>query len=98
MSGVLLALGCSLAFFASYVMGCVLHGDFTLQRTFTPAVWDAQMSLTLLHITVSVPGCFTSFILETCYDIATEKPLVTRLDLPGVLAEPSIWHRGSRLP
>ena len=33
--------------FASYVMGCVLHGDFTLQRTITPAVLDAQMNLTL---------------------------------------------------
>ena len=30
-------------------MGCVLHGDFTLQRTITRAVLDALMNLTLSH-------------------------------------------------
>ena len=97
-SRVLLALGYSLASFASYVMGCVLHGDFTLQRTITPAVLDAWMSLTPSLITMCVPGCITSFILETCYDIATKKLLVTRLDHPGIPATPSIWYCGSRLP
>ena len=68
---VLLALGYSLASFASYVMGRVLHGDFTLQRTIKYAVLDAQMNLTPSHITMSVPRCTTFFFLETCYDIAT---------------------------
>ena len=35
------ALVYSLASFASSVVGCVLHGDFTLQRAITPAVLDA---------------------------------------------------------
>ena len=30
----------------------------------TPAVLDAQMSLTLTLITMSVPGCITSFYLS----------------------------------
>ena len=42
-------------------MGCVLNGDFTLQRTITLGVLDAQMNLTLSLITMSVPGCITSF-------------------------------------
>ena len=54
-------LDCLLASFASYVMGCVLNGDFTLQRTITLAVLDAQMNLTLSLITMRVPGCITSF-------------------------------------
>ena len=45
-------------------MGFLLHSDFTLQRTITLAVLDAQMSLTLWHITMSVPGCITSLILS----------------------------------
>ena len=36
--------------------------------------------------------------LETCYDIATKKLLVTRLDLPCVRAKPSIWYCGFGLP
>ena len=48
------ALGYSLASFASDVMGCVLHGDFTLQRTITPAVLDVQMHLTLSFMTQSL--------------------------------------------
>ena len=43
-------------------MGRALHGDCTLQRTITHAVLDVQMSLTLSLITLSVPGCETSFI------------------------------------
>ena len=35
--------------FPSHSMGCVLHGDFTLLRTFTPSVLDALMNLTLSH-------------------------------------------------
>ena len=45
-------------------MGFVLHGDFTLQNMITPAFFDAQMSLTLSLITMSVPGSFTSFYLS----------------------------------
>ena len=73
MARVLLALGCSLTFFASSVMGSVVHKEFTLTNMITPAVLDDQMSLTLSLITMSVPGCITSLFLETCYDIATEK-------------------------
>ena len=60
----LLALGYSLVSFVFCVMGCVQHGDFTLSRTITLAVLDAQMSLTLSLITMSVPGCITSFFLS----------------------------------
>ena len=35
--------------------------------------------------------------MEIRFDIATKKLLTTRLDLPGVLAEPSIWYCGSGL-
>ena len=91
-------LDCLLASFASYVMGCVLNGDFTLQRTITLAVLDAQMNLIPSHITMRVPGCITSFILETCYGIDTKKLLVTRLDHQGVPAEPSTWYCGSWRP
>ena len=37
-------------------MGFVLRGDFTLLNMIIPAVLDAQMSLTLSLITMSVPG------------------------------------------
>ena len=94
----LLDLGYSLVSFAFYVMGCVLHGDFTLQRTITLAVLDAQVNLTPSLITMSVPGRITSFFLETRYDIATKKLLTTRLDLPSVPAEPSISYCGFGLP
>ena len=76
----------------------LLHGDVTLQSMITPAVLDAQMNLTLSLITRNVPDCTTSFLLETCYDMTTNKLVVTRLDLPGVPAEPSVWSCGSRLP
>ena len=92
----LLALEYSLAYFESSVVGCVLHRDFTLQRTITPAVLDALMNLTL--ITMSVPGYLTYFFLEACYDIATKKLLVTRLDLPCIPAESSTWYCGSGFP
>ena len=55
----LLALGYSLASFASSVMGSVLHKDFTLTNMITPAVLDAQMNLTLSLITMNVP-CYTA--------------------------------------
>ena len=45
-------------------MGSALHRDFTLTNMITPAVLDAQMSLTLSLITMSVPGCIPSFYLS----------------------------------
>ena len=45
-------------------MDCVLHGEFTLQRTTTHAVLDALMNLTLSLTTVNVPGFLTSFFLS----------------------------------
>ena len=62
MSRVLLALVYSLVFHASSVMGCALLKDFTLKKLIIRAVLDAQMNLTLSHITMSVPGCSTYFI------------------------------------
>ena len=59
-----LALVCSLAFFASSVMGSVLHKDLTLTNMITPAVLDAQMNLTLSLITMHVPDCTTSLFLS----------------------------------
>ena len=44
-------------------MGSKLHRDFTLRYTSTPVVLDAQMSLTLSHISRSVPGCTTFLFL-----------------------------------
>ena len=38
-------------------MGCVLHGDVTLQRTTTPAAPDAQLNLTLSLITMMRQYC-----------------------------------------
>ena len=80
-------------------MGSALHRDFTLKNMITHAVLDAQMNLTLFHTTMSVPGCtFFGFFLETCYDIATEKSFVTRLDHTFVSAKASIWNCGSGFP
>ena len=45
-------------------MGSALHRDFTLTNMITLAVLDAQMSLTLSLITMSVPDCITSFFLS----------------------------------
>ena len=45
-------------------MDSALHRDFTLTNMITPAVLDAQMNLTLLHITMSVPDC-TTFLLHS---------------------------------
>ena len=54
--------GYSLASFASNVMGSALHGDFTLQKTITPAVWDAQMNLIPSLITMGVPRLYNIFL------------------------------------
>ena len=53
-----------------------MHRDFTLQRAITLAVFDVQMSLTLWHITMSVPGCITSLfhsgdMLRYCHQETT---------------------------
>ena len=95
-SRVLPVLGYSLAFFASSVMCSVLHRDFTLKNMITPAVLDAQMNfVSLLLITMSVPGCITSFILETCYDIATKNrllhDLITRVFFKNLEMESWYW-------
>ena len=45
-------------------MGGVLHKDFTLKNMIVRAVLDAQMDLTLSHITMSVPGCTTFLLLS----------------------------------
>ena len=45
-------------------MGFVQHGDFTLRSIITLAVLDAQMNLTLSHITMSVQGCTTFLFLS----------------------------------
>ena len=63
-SKVLGVLGYLLVSFASSVMGFVLCVDFTLLNMITPAVLDAQMNLALSLITMSVPGCITSFYLS----------------------------------
>ena len=60
----LVVLHCSLASFESSVMDCVLHGDFTLQRTITHAVLDSLMNLTLSLITMSVLGFLSYFFLS----------------------------------
>ena len=44
-------------------MGSALHRGFTLKNMITHAVLDAQMNLTLSHITMSVPGCSTILCL-----------------------------------
>ena len=71
---------------------------FTLRRMITLAVLDVRMHLTPSLTTMCVPDCTTSFFLETRHDGATKKLPVTRLDLPGVPAKPSIWHCGFGLP
>ena len=95
---VLLVLDYSLVSFASYVMGSALHRDFTLKNMITHVVLDAQMSLTLSHVTVYVPGCTTFLFLETCYDVALKKSFSTRLGHPFVPAQPSIWNCGTGFP
>ena len=47
-------------------MGCALHKDFTLKNMIIRAVSDAQMNLTLSlsHTTMNVPGCTTFFLLS----------------------------------
>ena len=93
---VLPVLDCLLVLFASYVMGFVLHGDFTLLNLITPVELDAQMNLTLSLITMSVPGCFNIFIsFWRCYDTATKKPFIARLDRSGLLPKLSIWNCGT---
>ena len=57
-------LGYSLVSYASYVMGSALHRDLTLKNMITPAVLDAQMNLTLSHITMNVTGCTTFWFLS----------------------------------
>ena len=48
----------------AHIMGSALHRDFTLMNMIIRAVLDAQMNLTLSHITMSVPGCTTFFFLS----------------------------------
>ena len=91
-------LGYLLASFASSVMGSVLRRDFTLKNMITPAVLDAQMNLILSLVIMSVPGCKTSFFLETCCDIATKKSFITRLDHSSLLTKPSTWNCGTGRP
>ena len=45
-------------------MGCALLKDVTLKSMIIRAVLDAQMNLTLSHITMSVPCCTTYLILS----------------------------------
>ena len=45
-------------------MGSALHRDFTLKNMIIRAALDAQMNLTLSHITMSVPGCITFLLLS----------------------------------
>ena len=54
--------GCSFAFFASSVMGSVLHKDFTLTNMITPAALDAQMNLTLSLITMMLQYCHNEIL------------------------------------
>ena len=59
---VLLVLGSLLASYASFVKGYAQLGDFILKNMTTRVVLDAQMNLTLSHVTTSVPGCTTYFL------------------------------------
>ena len=43
-------------------MSSVLHRDFTLKNMITPAVLDAQMNLTLLHIYNECPRLYSIFV------------------------------------
>ena len=47
-------------------MGCALHKDSTLENMIMRAVLVAQMNLTLSlsHTTMSVPGCATYLLLS----------------------------------
>ena len=69
-----LVLGSLLVSYASFVMGCAPLKE---EIDHTCIVLDAQMSLPLSLITMSVPGCITSIFLETCYDIATKRSFLT---------------------
>ena len=93
---VLLVLGYSLVSFASSVMGSALHRFHTEEHDHTCRIGCPYEPDSLTYYNVC-PRLYNIF-LETCYDIATKKLLVTRLDLPGVLVEPSIWYCGSGLP
>ena len=63
--------GLLVGFLRILVIGSKPHRDFTLRYTSTPVVLDAQMSLTLSHISRSVPGCTTFLFLETCCNRAS---------------------------
>ena len=56
---VLLVLGSLLASYASFATGNAQLSDSILKNMTTRVVLDAQMDLTLSHITTSVPGCTT---------------------------------------
>ena len=71
---VLLVLGSLLASYASFATGNAQLSDSILKNMTTRVVLDAQMDLSLSHITTSVPGCTTYFFLGTCYCTSTEKP------------------------
>ena len=55
---------------------------------------DAPDSLCHCNECPRLHNFFLSFFLETRHDGATKKLLTTRLDIPGVPAESSIWYCG----
>ena len=70
--------------------GSVLHRDFTLKNMITLAVFDAQMNLSLSHITMSVDSCTTFLllsgdVLHNCHrEIIFYHDLVTRVFLQSL--------------
>ena len=81
------------------VMGSALHKDFTLKNMITHDVVGCpnEPDSSLSHTSQSVSPVVQHFcfFLETCYNFATEKSFIARLDHPGLPAKPSIWNCGT---
>ena len=78
---------------------CTAQRFHTVKNMITHAVLDAQMNVTLSHVTMSVPGCpsvlfLPGDMLRYCH----EKSFSTRLDHSGLSATRSIWNCGTALP